>query len=313
MSTEKVDDGYLTDDAHGAAWTMLLGDSCERLSELADDSVDLSVMSPPFASLFIYSPSPRDLGNSATREEFHRHYRYVIDELYRVTKAGRNSCVHVADIATSKTMHGVTGLYDLPGAVIAAHVEAGWTFYGRWWVDKNPQAVAQRTKAMHLLFATKNRDSAASAPAAGDQLLLFRKPGENTVPITTDVTNEEWISFARPCWLDIRETRTLSAREARDDADERHLHALQLDFIERCVRLWSNPGELVVSPFGGIGSEPWAAVRLGRRAWACELKPSYWRQAVRNLRDLDAAMTVPSLFDDHPPDAHSAATGGTIR
>jgi DNA modification methylase len=293
-----VTDDYVTDEAEGPAWRMLLGDSCERLAELGDETVDLSVYSPPFASLFTYSPSPRDLGNSASRDEFHAHYRYVINELYRVTKPGRNSCVHVADIATSKTMHGVTGLYDLPGAVIAAHVAAGWTFYGRWWVDKNPQAVAQRTKAMHLLFATKNRDSAASAPAAGDQLLLFRKPGDNAVPILTDVTNEEWISFARPCWTDIRETYVLQSQAAREDADERHLHCLQLDFIVRCIRMWSNPSELVVSPFGGVGSEPWAAVSLGRRAWACELKPSYWAQAVKYLRALDDEMALPTLFDE---------------
>lgn len=295
-------DTYITDDARGEAWEMLLGDSCERLSELKTESVDLSVYSPPFASLYIYSPSPRDLGNSASRDEFHTHYRYVIDEMYRVTKPGRMSCVHVADVATTKATHGVTGLYDLPGEVIRGHVEAGWTFYGRVFVDKNPQAIAVRTKALHLMFVTKNSDSAKSSPAAADQLLLFRKPGDNAVPIATDVTNDEWITFARPCWLDIRETRTLSAREARDDQDERHLHALQLDFIERCVRLWSNPGELVVSPFGGIGSEPWAAVRLGRRAWACELKPSYWAQAVRNLTELEADLSTPSLFDEEVPE-----------
>lgn len=295
---------YLTDQATGRDWTLLLGDSCERLAELGDDSVDLSVYSPPFASLYVYSASERDLGNCAGRDEFFAHYRFVVDEMLRVTKPGRNSCVHVADIATTKATHGTSGLYDLSGAVIAAHVVAGWTFYGRWFVDKNPQAVATRTKAQHLMFATKNRDSARSAPCTPDQLLLFRKPGDNEVPIphTADepapgVSNQDWIDWARPVWLDIRESKTLSAREARDDADERHLHALQLDFIERCVRLWSNPGELVVSPFAGIGSEPWMARKLGRVAWGCELKASYWTQAVRNLRELDVELDTPNLFD----------------
>lgn len=299
MTTDQIpiDDPYVTDDAEGPAWRMLLGDSCERMAELADESVDCSIFSPPFSALYVYSPSARDLGNSATRDEFHSHYRFIIDELFRVTKPGRMCCVHVADIATTKATHGVTGLYDLPGDVIRGHVEAGWTFYGRVFVDKNPQAIAVRTKALHLMFVTKNSDSSKSSPAAGDQLLLFRKPGDNAVPIKTDVTNDEWITFARPVWLDIRETHTLSAREARDEQDERHLHALQIDFIERCVRLWSNLGELVVSPFGGVGSEPHVAVRLGRRAWSCELKPTYWTQAVRNMRELDEQMSAPNLFD----------------
>lgn len=296
---------YLTDKATGNGWTSLLGDSCERLGELADNTVDLSVYSPPFASLYTYSASERDLGNSASRDEFFAHYRFVIDELLRVTKPGRNSCVHVADVATTKATHGVTGLYDLSGATIAAHIAAGWVFYGRWFVDKNPQAVATRTKAQHLMFATKNRDSARSAPATPDQMLLFRKPGDNAVPIphTADeappgVSNDDWIAWARPVWLNIRESHTLSAREARDDEDERHLHALQLDFIERCIRLWSNPGELVVSPFAGVGSEGWMARRLGRTAWSCELKPSYWQQQVRNMRALDAELDTPAMFEE---------------
>lgn len=303
-------DLYVTDEAHGENWTLNLGDSCERLAELADGSVDLSVYSPPFCALYSYSASERDMGNSASPEEFFEHYKFVIHELLRVTKPGRNSCVHVADIATTKATHGVSGLYDLSGAVIAAHVKAGWTFYGRWFVDLDPQAVATRTKAQHLLFVTKNRDSARSAPATPDQMLLFRKPGENVVPIphTADeappgVSNDDWIAWARPVWLDIPRTHTLSAREAREEQDERHLHALQLDFIERCIRLWSNPGELVVSPFAGIGSEMYVAVQLGRPAWGCELKPSYWQQSVKNLRELEAELAVPSIFDEELADA----------
>lgn len=296
---------YLTDDANGNGWVSLLGDSCERMAELADESVDLSCYSPPFASLYSYSASERDLGNCATREEFFEHYRFVIAEMLRVTKPGRNSCVHVADIATTKATHGLTGLYDLSGAVIAAHVDAGWTFYGRWFVDLDPQAVAVRTKAQHLMFATKNRDSSRSAPATPDQMLLFRKPGDNAIPIPHEaeeappgVSNDDWISWARPCWLDIRRSHTLSVRDGREQADEKHIHALQLDFIERCVRLWSKPGELVASPFAGVGSEPYVAVKLGRRAWGCELKSSYWTQQVANLRALDREMSRGTLFDD---------------
>lgn len=295
----------INDEAHGDSWTLLLGDSCQRLAELPDESVDLSVYSPPFASLYAYSASPRDLGNCASRDEFFTHYRFIIDEKIRVTKPGRNSCVHVADIATTKATHGVSGLYDLPGAVIAAHVEAGWVFHGRVFCDKNPQAVATRTKAQHLLFATKNRDSAKIAPAAGDQMLLFKKPGDNAVPIPHEadepppgMSNDDWILWARPVWYGIRETHTLNVEIAREAADSRHLHPLQLDFIERCVRMYSNLSELIVSPFGGVGSEPYMAVKLGRRAWSCELKPSYWRTAVENLRRLDAELNLPTLFDE---------------
>lgn len=297
-------DNYEPDQVVGEGWTLNLGDSCERLSELADDSVDLSVYSPPFAGLYSYSPSPRDLGNCSNTDEFIRHYRFVIDELLRATKPGRNSCVHVADVATTKATHGVSGLYDLSGDVIRAHVAAGWVFYGRWWVDLDPQAVATRTKAQHLMFVTKNRDSARTSPATGDQMLLFRKPGDNAVPIphTADeappgVSNQNWIDWARPVWLDINRTRTLNVAVAKEADDTRHLHALQLDFIERCVRLWSNPGELVVSPFGGVGSESYMARKLGRRAWACELKRSYHDTAVTNLRRLDAELATPNLFD----------------
>jgi DNA modification methylase len=303
-------DTYLTDDAAGDRWQLMLGDSCERLTELPDESIHLSVYSPPFQSLYVYSATPRDLGNSADRNTFFDHYRYVIREVHRLTRPGRISCVHTADVATTKATHGVTGLYDFPGDVIRAHEAEGWTYTGRVWVDKDPQAQAIRTKSQALLFATKNRDTSKTRPAIGDQLLIFRKPGDADPPISVgvptdddrrrggDVTNEEWIQWARPVWLGIRETHTLNAAVARDNADERHLHPLQLDFIERCVRLWSNPGETVLTPFAGIGSEVYTAVKLGRRGIGVELKPSYWRTAVDNLQRLENEMAEPTLFDE---------------
>jgi DNA modification methylase len=290
-------DIYTTDEAHGKNWTMLLGDSCERMTELADESVDLSVYSPPFASLFTYSPSPRDLGNSASRGEFFDHYGFIIRENLRITKPGRIACVHVQQLTTTKSTNGFVGLTDFRGDVIRAYVEAGWIFHGEVTVNKDPQAQAIRTKAQALMFVTKNRDSSMTRPALADYLLLFRKPGDNAVPIKNDVTNEEWIDWAQPVWWDIKETNTLNARVARDNEDERHICPLQLDFIERCIRLWSNEGETVFSPFGGIGSEPYTAVKLGRQALAIELKPTYWQTAVRNLQDIEAALDLPSLFD----------------
>lgn len=287
---------YVTDDAYGDNFHLMLGDSCERLAEIADETVDLSIYSPPFASLFTYSPSVRDLGNAANRDEFLEHYAFILAEMLRVNKPGRISCVHVQQLTSTKASHGVIGLTDFRGQVIQAHLDAGWIFHGEVTVDKDPQAQAIRTKAQALMFATKNRDSSMTRPALADYLLLFRKPGENAVPIKTDVTNDEWIQWARPVWLDIRETNTLNVRVAREEADEKHICPLQLDFIERCVRLWSNPGELVLSPFAGIGSEGYVAVGLGRRFVGCELKPSYWRTAVANLRAAESAKDEQPLF-----------------
>lgn len=284
-------------EATGSNWRLLLGDSCERMAEIPDESVGLSVYSPPFASLFTYSPSPRDLGNSKSRVEFFEHYGFIIRENLRITKPGRSACVHVQQLTTTKSMHGYVGLTDFRGEVIKAYVEAGWIFHGEVTVNKDPQAQAIRTKAQALMFVTKNKDSSLTRPALADYLLIFRKPGENTVPIKNDVSNEEWIDWAQPVWLDIKETNTLNARVARDNADERHICPLQLDFIERCVRLWSNRGETVFTPFAGIGSEVYQSVKFGRFGLGIELKESYWRTACANLSALENELAAPQLFD----------------
>jgi DNA modification methylase len=291
------DDGYVTDEARGENWELWLGDSCERMAEIPDESVGLSVYSPPFASLFTYSPSIRDLGNSASRDEFLLHYGYIIRENLRVTQPGRIACVHVQQLTTTKAVQGYTGLTDFRGDVIRAYIDNGWIFHGEVTVNKDPQAQAIRTKAQALMFVTKNRDSSATRPALADYLLIFRKPGENRVPIKNDVSNDEWIDWAQPVWWNIKETNTLNARLGREAADERHICPLQLDFIERCVRLWSNKGETVFTPFAGIGSEVYMAVKLSRYGLGIELKPSYWQSAVSVLRDLELEMAVPDLFE----------------
>lgn len=312
---------YQTDQAGGEGWTLLLGDSCERLAEVPAGSAGLSVCSPPFAQLYNYSPSPRDLSNSRDRAEFFEHYSFIIAEQLRVTAPGRLACIHVQQITLQKVLHGVIGLTDFRGEVIRAFQDAGWIFHGEITIDKDPQAQAIRTKAQSLLFVTKERDSSQLRPALADYLLQFRAPGDNAVPVKTDVTNEEWIAWARPiwrgcgdaeaiaameelglvlprpAWYGIRETNTLNVRTARDSADERHIAPLQLDLVERCVRLWSNPGDLVLSPFAGIGSEGYVAIGQGRRFAGIELKPSYWQTAVANLRAAEAKARVPSLFD----------------
>jgi DNA modification methylase len=315
-----ADPDYRTDDAAGDGWRLMLGDSCERLAEISTDSAGFSVCSPPFAQLYSYSPSPRDLSNSRDRAEFFEHYGFIIREQLRVTQPGRLAAVHTQQVTLQKVLHGVIGLTDFRGEVIRAFQSAGWVFHGEVTIDKDPQAQAIRTKAQSLLFVTKERDSSALRPALADYLLLFRKPGDNAVPVKTDVTNEEWIAWARPiwpgcgdaqaiaamercglllprpAWYGIRETNTLNERAAREAADERHICPLQLDLIERCVRLWSNPGELVLSPFAGIGSEGYVSLKFGRRFAGIELKESYWRTAVDNLRRAEADAAAPTLF-----------------
>lgn len=312
---------YITDEAEGQNWRLLLGDSCERMAEIATDSVDLSICSPPFASLFTYSPSIRDLGNSSSRTEFIEHYKFIIREQLRVTKPGRNACIHVQQLSTTKATHGHIGLTDFRGDVIRAFQDEGWIYYGETTIWKDPQAQSIRTRAFSLAFQTKNRDSAGSRPALADYLLIFKKPGGNEVRIpheaeSGEVTNDDWIDWASPIWTDhedggwltddghispvwfgIKETDTLNTAVAREDADERHICPLQLGFIDRCVRLWSNPGELVLTPFAGIGSELYQAVKRGRRAVGIELKPSYWQTAVTNLTALESQMAMPSLFE----------------
>jgi len=294
---------YVVDDAYGDNWHLMLGDSCERLAEIPDNSIGLSVYSPPFASLFTYSPSDRDLGNSVDSDEFIEHYRFIIDEVMRVTMPGRISAVHCQQVTTQKARHGVVGMTDFRGDLIRAHIEAGWIFHGEVTIDKDPQAQAIRTKAQSLMFVQLKRDSAMSRPALADYVLMFRKPGENPVAIDNDVSNDTWIEWARPVWYGIRESATLNAAAGRSEADERHICPLQLPLIERCVRLWSNKGDTVLSPFAGIGSEGFVAVQQGRKFVGCELKPSYWVTGVENLQRAEYEANMPTLFDEPVDDS----------
>lgn len=289
---------YITSEETGNGWRMMLGDSCERLGELDESSIDLSVYSPPFANLYTYSDSPRDLGNSSGVEEFFEHYRFIIDHVLRVTRPGRLCAVHCQQLTYTKASFGYVGLRDFRGEIIQAHLDAGWIFHGEVTIDKCPQAQAIRTKSQALMFTTLNKDSSNTRPALADYLMLFRKPGDNATPIDNDVDNETWIEWARPIWTGVRETHTLNVRTAKDDKDERHICPLQLDLIERVVRLWSNKGETVLSPFAGIGSEGVEAIRHGRQFIGCELKPSYWKSAVDNLRAAQEEAERPSLLDE---------------
>lgn len=302
---------YREDVAEGDHWTMMLGDSVERINEIADNSVDCTVTSPPFRALYTYSPTERDLGNSRTSAEFFAHFAPIIDGTLRITKPGRNCCVHVQQVAATKGNDGFIGIHDFRGDVIRAYVAAGWIFHGEVTIDKNPQVQAIRTKTKGLMFQQLHKDSTANRPAFGDYMLIFQKPGENEVPVIPDVTNEEWIELAHPIWYDIRESDVLNVAVARTDRDERHLCPLQKGVIDNCIRLYTNRDELVFDPFGGIGSTPYEAVRLGRRGLAIELKPEYWKVACTNLHNAQRIAGQGTLFDLMPTDADSkiVATG----
>lgn len=300
MGTEQIDEGYIEDTVIGDNWKAMLGDSGKRLAEISENSIDMSVYSPPFADLYTYSNSLRDLGNSKSWDEFFTHYKYILFELYRIHKPGTVTCVHTADIPALGMKDGYIGLKDFPGAVIKAHEEAGWVYHGWAVVAKNPQAQAIRTKAKALLFVQLKKDSSDSRPAILDRILIFKKPGDRDNPVIPvergEIDNKKWIDWAGGIWTGINESDTLQYTTARDPEDEKHICPLQLGTIERCIKLYSNPGETVLTPFMGIGSEAYQAIKFGRKAIGIELKPSYFRVAVGNLRDITAKTKTIDLF-----------------
>lgn len=291
---------YTESKVEGEGWTAMLGDACTRLQELEEGSVDLSVYSPPFADLYTYTDSERDLGNSRDWSEFFDHYKYIVQEVLRVTKPGRLTCVHTSDIPALAQKDGYIGVRDFPGAVIKAYEQEGWIFHGRCFIQKNPQAQAIRTHSKALLFVQLRKDSASSRPALIDQILIFCKPGDNEVPVLPvengELDNDTWVEWAHGIWTGIRETETLQHSMARAADDEKHICPLQLETIERCIKLYSNPGEMVLTPFGGIGSEGYMAVKLGRRAVLIELKESYFSVLVNNMQMAERESKTMDLF-----------------
>lgn len=296
-------------------YALYLGDCLEVMPGLPADRIHLSLYSPPFAGLYHYSSSERDLSNNDSYEQFFEHYGFVIRELYRVTMPGRMTAVHVADVPSGNTGKD-DYLIDFSGDVIRAHESAGWRYVARYAIWKEPLEVRNRTMVKSLAHKTIVDDSSRCTNAAADYLLVFRKRGENPEPIAhpqglTSYAGERkmpsellayknwqgrqienrfshwiWRQYASAFWDDIRLHRVLPFREARDEEDEKHVHPLQLDVIERVLVLWSNPGDTVLTPFMGVGSEVYGAVSLKRKALGVELKPSYFRQAVRNLEAL---------------------------
>lgn len=278
------------DQSEGPGYVIYHADCVEVASALPDNSIHYSVYSPPFESLYVYSPSDRDMGNSKTTEEFWQHYRYLIEQCFRIHKPGRLVSVHCMDLPTSKTMHGYIGLRDFPGEIIRSFIDAGFIYHSRVCIRKDPVTAMQRTKALGLLHKTIRKDSSMSRQGIADYVVTFRKPGDNDEPIAH--THDEypvslWQRMAEPVWTDIDPSDTLQRKDAREHADERHIAPLQLEVIRRCIELWSNPGDTVFSPFAGIGSEGYQAIKMGRKFLGAELKGSYWEQACRNLKQAE--------------------------
>lgn len=304
--TYKCIDQVITDD-----YAVYLGDSCEVIREIPSDSIHFGIHSPPFEGLYKFSNSDRDISNN-DGPAFWEHYAFLIQELHRVTMPGRLHSVHVMQLPTSKIRHGHIGMRDFRGEVIRAYEDAGWIFHSEVCIWKDPVVAQQRTKSIRLLHKQIVKDSTISGQGLADYIVTFRKRGENPEPVsgcfdayygdsdgpdftkyTTDKDGRNWYSievwqrYASPVWLDINQTRTLQYRGGRDQKDEQHISPLQLDVIERCIDLWSNEGDTVLTPFLGIGSEVYCAARMGRKGIGVELKPSYFAQAVKNLAEIE--------------------------
>jgi hypothetical protein len=328
-----VTDQHVTDD-----FALYLGDCLEVLPTIPTGSVHASIYSPPFFSqggtqgLYVYSSSDRDFSNSRDYAEFQEHYTFLLQELTRVTMPGRLSCVHCMDLPLSNTGRG-DALHDFPGDLIRLHEAHGWRFVGRHFIWKEPLTVRNRTMTKALAHKTIVEDATKRGVAGADQLVLFRAPGENPVPVAhphgltryageREVPSELlgyrgwtgnqienryshwiWRQYASSFWDDVRLDHVLPYKPARDEEDERHVHPLQLDVIERAVVLATNPGETVLTPFMGVGSEVYGAVRNGRRAVGVELKPSYYRQALKNVE----AALLDAVEGDHQPDLFRSA------
>ena len=281
----------------GERFTAIHGDCVDVIAQMPAESIGFSVYSPPFGSLFVYSESAADMGNS-TDDEFAEHYGYLVKEKFRVTMPGRLTAVHCSDLPMTKWKDGAVGIKDFSGQIIKLHEDAGWILHGRRTIWKCPVVEMTRTKHVGLLYKQLQKDSSKSRGGMPDYLLTFIKPGDNPDPINHTPENfplDKWQEWASPVWMTVQQSKVLNVKAAKDSQDERHLCPLQLDVIERALVMWSNPGDVVLSPFMGIGSEGVVSLKLGRKFIGTELKDSYWRQACRYL---DAGDRQGTLFAD---------------
>ena len=266
-------------------YAMYQGDCCEVIKGLPDNSIHYSIFSPPFASLYTYSNSERDMGNCKNDAEFFMHISYLVEELFRVLKPGRLLSFHCMNLPLMKERDGVIGIKDFRGMLIKVFQDAGFIYHSEVCIWKNPVTEMQRTKALGLLHKQIRKDSAMCRQGLPDYVVTMRKPGENKKMIAHTHENfpvDVWQRYASPVWMDIRQSNTLQRKSARDDKDERHICPLQLQVIQRCLELWTSPGDIVLDPFAGIGSTNYVALRMRRRTIGIELKESYYKQAVKN-------------------------------
>ncbi|MFC3060032.1 DNA-methyltransferase [Paenirhodobacter populi] len=281
----------MTPEYQGQSYGIYNADCIEVLAGLPDGLIDCAIFSPPFADLFVYSDSERDMGNCGSYDEFFEHYRFFAENLFRVMKPGRITCVHCTDLPARKGKDGFIGLHDFSGDLIRAHRDAGFVYHARAVIWKDPVVEMQRTKALGLLYKQLKKDSAMSRVGMPDYMLFFRKDEPNLDPITHDPEDlpvDMWQELASPVWMTVRQGNVLNGRLAKGQEDERHICPLQLDVIERCLKLYSNPGDLILDPFNGIGSTGFQAVKMQRRYIGIELKPEYARQAARFLVGAEA-------------------------
>jgi DNA modification methylase len=279
----------------GQGWALYNADCVELASMLDDESIDYSVFSPPFSSLYTYSNSDRDMGNSKNDEEFFTHFGFLVEQLHRILKPGRNISVHVMNLPTSKQNHGYIGIRDFRGDIIRCFQSYGFIYHSEVTVWKDPVVAMQRTKALGLLWKQIKKDSAMCRQGIPDYVVTFRKDGVNPKPIShtpEEFPVDEWQQLASPCWMDIKQSNTLNRKGAKDKDDERHIAPLQLDLIERCIRLWTAEDDVVFSPFAGIGSEGYVALQKGRRFVGSELKQSYFEIACKYLEEARSSKQI---------------------
>lgn len=271
-------------------YSLYNGDSCEIMTTIPDNSIHYSIFSPPFADLYVYSNSERDMGNCKSKSEFYEHFRFIVKELYRIMMNGRLVSFHCMNLPTSKQRDGFIGITDFRGELIRLFEECGFIYHSEVCIWKDPVIAMQRTKALGLLHKQIKKDSAMCRQGIADYLITMRKPGDNPEKITH--TNESfpvhiWQNYASPVWMDINPSDTLQRTSAREEKDEKHICPLQLDVIKRGINLWTNPNDIVFTPFMGIGSEVYQALKMGRRGIGIELKESYYNQAVVNCENAE--------------------------
>lgn len=272
------------------------GDCVELIQGLPDESVGFSIFSPPFAELYTYSDELADMGNSRDYNEFFEAFNFLVRELYRVLWSGRNIAVHCMDLPIQKGKEGYIGLRDFSGMILRSFEDAGFIYHSRVTIWKNPVTEMQRTKALGLLHKQLKKDAAMSRVGIPDYLMVFRKEGEHQHPVHCDIPVDLWQKWASPVWMDIDYSNTLNRTAARDEKDEKHICPLQLDTIDRAINLWSNKGDVVLTPFMGIGSEVYQSILDERKGIGFELKDSYFREAVKNIQVAEAKMNEERLF-----------------